>query len=198
MEGSGHQGDVRSLRPALKLVEPGPEGQGAAPVPAPLPTVDALFRAYSGYVAQVALRLVGRDEDVDDVVQEVFVVSLKGLDRLRDAAAIKGWLATVAVRVARRRLRLRKLWSAIGLDDAGGGVADAIAPGAGPEDRAVLSRVYAALEELPVDERIAWTLRHVEGEQLEAVAKLCGCSLATAKRRISAAHEKLERLVSDD
>jgi RNA polymerase sigma-70 factor (ECF subfamily) len=175
----------------LKLVAPGE----AAPA---LLTADAIFRAYSGYVAAVALRLLGRDEDVDDVVQEVFVVSLKGLDKLRDAAAIKGWLATVAVRVSRRKLRYRKLWAAIGLDEPGSGVQNFVAPGASPEDRAMLSRIYAALEELPVDERIAWTLRHVEGEQLEDVARLSGCSLATAKRRIAAAHEKLEGLVSDD
>lgn len=192
---------MRNLRPALKLVEPDESGAGEpSPTPAPtaLPTVDSLFRAYSGYVASVALRLMGRDDDVDDVVQEVFVVSIKGVDRLRDSAAIKGWLATVAVRVARRKLRVRKLWSMVGLDEPGAGVAECVAPGASPEDRAMLSRVYAALEDLPVDERIAWTLRHVEGEQLEAVAKLSGCSLATAKRRIAAAHEKLERLVSDD
>ncbi len=186
-------------RPALKLVEPEqPAGSGAEPVPTPLPSLDVLFRSYSGYVAQVALRLLGRDDDVDDVVQEVFVVSLKGVDRLRDAAAIKGWLATVAVRVARRKLRLRRLWGLVGLDEPGAGVADCVAPGASPEDRTVLARVYAALDDLPVDERIAWTLRHVEGERLEAVARLCGCSLATAKRRIAVAHEKLERLVSDD
>ena len=182
---------MKALRPALKLVEPGD-------APPALLTPDAIFRAYSGYVAAVALRLLGRDEDVDDVVQEVFIVSLKGLDQLRDAAAIKGWLATVAVRVARRKLRFRKIWAAVGLDEPGTGVQQFVAPGANAEDRAMLSRVYAVLEELPVDERIAWTLRHVEGEQLEDVARLCGCSLATAKRRIAAAHEKVERLVSDD
>jgi len=178
----------------LKLVGPGDE---AAP-PAPVPTADALFRAYSGYVAQVAARLVGRDGDVDDLVQEVFMVALRGVEQLRDAAAIKGWLATVTVRAARRKLRVRKMWAFVGLDDRSEGVAEFISPGASPEEKAMLSRVYASLEELKVEERIAWTLRHVEGEQLEDVARLCGCSLATAKRRIAAAHEQIERLLSDD
>jgi RNA polymerase sigma-70 factor (ECF subfamily) len=35
--------------------------------------------------------------------------------------------------------------------------------------------------------RIAWTLRMVEGLELAEVASACGCSLATAKRRIAAA-----------
>ena len=40
------------------------------------------------------------------------------------------------------------------------------------------------LQTVPPDDRIAWTLRHVERHRLEAVAELCGCSLATVKRRI--------------
>jgi RNA polymerase sigma-70 factor (ECF subfamily) len=40
---------------------------------------------------------------------------------------------------------------------------------------------------LPTAERIAWSLRTIEGLTLPAVAAACGCSLATAKRRIAAA-----------
>jgi RNA polymerase sigma-70 factor (ECF subfamily) len=54
-----------------------------------------------------------------------------------------------------------------------------------------LAKVYAVLDALPSDERVAWSLRHVEGERLERVAELCGCSLATAKRRIAAAHQRI-------
>jgi RNA polymerase sigma-70 factor (ECF subfamily) len=43
-----------------------------------------------------------------------------------------------------------------------------------------------------VEQRLAWTLRHIEGERLEDVAARCGCSLATAKRRIAAAHAHLQ------
>src|SRR4051812_18802868 len=79
--------------------------------------VSATFRMYSPYVAAVALRLLGRGDDVDDVVQDVFLASLKGLATLRDSGAIRGWLATVTVRTARRRLRVRRLRTMIGLDE---------------------------------------------------------------------------------
>jgi RNA polymerase sigma-70 factor (ECF subfamily) len=58
-------------------------------------------------------------------------------------------------------------------------------------------RIYRLLDELPANERLAWTLRHIEGEQVEAVASLCGCSLATAKRRIAAAQTFLARTLDD-
>jgi RNA polymerase sigma-70 factor (ECF subfamily) len=157
--------------------------------------VGDVFLSYSSYVATIALRLIGRDSEVDDVVQEVFMAALDGLDVTRTPAEIKGWLATVTVRTATRRLRMRRLRSFLGLDSVAN-YAD-IAAGAKQEQAVMLARVYRILDGLPAVERVAWTLRHVEGEQLEEVAALCGCSLATAKRRIVAAQEKIDQAVSD-
>ena len=44
-------------------------------------------------------------------------------------------------------------------------------------------------------ERFAWVLRHVEGYQLEEVADACECSLATAKRWIAKADERVRQHV---
>jgi DNA-directed RNA polymerase specialized sigma24 family protein len=44
---------------------------------------------------------------------------------------------------------------------------------------------------MPADLRITWVLRFIENHRLEAVAELCGCSLATAKRRLSKAQHLL-------
>ena len=57
----------------------------------------------------------------------------------------------------------------------------------------MLAQVYALLQTLPADDRIAWTLRYVERHHLEVVAEIAGCSLATAKRRIARA----QRFLSD-
>jgi DNA-directed RNA polymerase specialized sigma24 family protein len=62
-----------------------------------------------------------------------------------------------------------------------------------PEERLTLSRLYRALDRVRVEERLAWTLRHIEEEQLDVVAQRCGCSLATAKRRVANAHHSLKR-----
>jgi RNA polymerase sigma-70 factor (ECF subfamily) len=54
-----------------------------------------------------------------------------------------------------------------------------------------VAQLQAVMERLPVNDRIAWVLRHLEGEPLDRVAEICGCSLATAKRRIAAAHQRI-------
>lgn len=167
------------------------------PSPAAPLDLEQAFSLYSRYVAGLALRLLGRPDEVDDVVQDVFLAALRGLRNLREPQAIKGWLATVTVRVARRRLRMRWLWRLCGAFTPEQ-YEQLAAPGATPEDRASISCLYTVLDELPAAERLAWTLRHLEGERLEQVAVHCGCSLATAKRRIAAAQDAIEKAVSDD
>lgn len=155
-------------------------------------SLDATFRRYAPYVAAIGLRLLGRDDEVDDLVGDVFLEAVRGFEQIREPAALKGWLATITVRLARRRLQYRRLRAFLRVepDVSYERVVDGAAS---PEDRALLAQVYAILDGIPVDERLAWVLHHVEGETLEASASLCACSLATVKRRVRAAHEKIER-----
>jgi RNA polymerase sigma-70 factor (ECF subfamily) len=153
---------------------------------------DAIFRRYARYVASIALRLSGRDDEVDDTVQEVFLQALRGLHEIRGEEATRGWLRLVTVRIVRRRLRRRRLLRFVGLDESPS-FEDVPTRGASSEDLVVLRRVYTVLDSLPADLRIAWLLRHGEEERLEDIASACECSLATVKRRIGAAQEQLER-----
>jgi RNA polymerase sigma-70 factor (ECF subfamily) len=159
-------------------------------------TLDEAFRLHAGFVAAVAHRFLGRDSDVDDVVQDVFLDAMKGLAQLREVEAIRGWLKTVTLRKCRRRLRVRRLKGMLGFDDAPS-YAEVASPGATPEDRALLTRLYAALDTMPTELRLAYVLRVLEEEKLEDVARLSGCSLATAKRRIAAAERTIQEKFSD-
>jgi RNA polymerase sigma-70 factor, ECF subfamily len=154
------------------------------------------FREHAAFVAGLAHRLTGRSDEVDDIVQDVFVVAVRGLGALRDPDAVRPWLATIAVRVIRRRLRALRLRRWCGLDDAPE-YESVAANDASPEDRALLGRIYALLDGMSADHRVAWCLRHVHGYELEMVAELCGCSLATAKRWIASAHAELQSGVND-
>jgi RNA polymerase sigma-70 factor (ECF subfamily) len=58
---------------------------------------------------------------------------------------------------------------------------------------AEISLIYRLFERLSADERIALVLRRVEGMALPEIAEHTGLSLATVKRRLKAAEERLER-----
>jgi len=176
----------RSQAP-LRLV---PQGERAS-------FLDDVYRRYCRYVGAVALRLDGRQTEVDDIVQEVFVEAARGVERLREPDAVKGWLATITVRVVRNRLRVRRLRRFLGLD-AHPDYAALVDPSASPLDKLLVRAVYRVLDELPVADRLAFSLHHIEGEKLETVARLCRCSCATAKRRIARAQRAIEDRMGSD
>ncbi len=147
---------------------------------------ETVFQRFSRDVARLAYRLVGRDGDVDDLVQDVFLAAHRSMPVGLPDDDCRRWLATVAVRLSARRLRRRRIATFFGFGDDGPDAFE-LPSSVSPETSAVLSQLYRRLDGLPVDERLAWTLRHVENESLDDVARLCGCSLATAKRRIAKA-----------
>ncbi|HVY32230.1 MAG TPA: sigma-70 family RNA polymerase sigma factor [Polyangiaceae bacterium] len=158
-----------------------------------------LYADYARFVAWFASRLLTRPDEVEDIVQEVFLIAARQLDSLTDPAQTRGWLKTVTLRRAARLLRWKKVRARFGLAKGFEANEQWIAsPDASPEDRAALSELLASLDELPTDQRLAWTLRHLHGEPLEGVAALLGCSLATTKRRIAAAEAHLQQELRDD
>ncbi len=156
--------------------------------------LDLLYARYASYVAAIAMRILGRESEVEDLVQDVFATAVRGLRRRRNPIEIKRWLATVTVRRSIRRLRVLALWSWVNLDEESSRerIAD---PSVSSDEKRLVAQVYRALDRLPIKERVAWVLRHVEGESLERVAELCDCSLATIKRRIARAHAKVSDAV---
>ena len=184
-------GEVASGKPSLRLIEPEPNEAESGPL-----DLEEAFARFAPYVASIGLRILGRRDEVDDLVQDVFLLAAKGLDTVRDPRATRAWLATVTVRTARKKLRRRRWKMILSLDEAAD-YEDLTDRSASPEVRAMLKTVYRELDRLGADERIAWTLRYVEGEKLERIALLCGCSLATAKRRIGRAHDAIQKAVGD-
>lgn len=153
---------------------------------------EALFRRYAAKANGLALRLMGRDADLDDLVQDSFVAALSGLGKLKDPNAFSGWLVSIVVQTAHKVLRRRRLARRLGLYRPEPIDADAILARDVPADALVeLRAIYGMLEELPARVRVPFVLRRVEGYSLEEVAELSGCSLATAKRAIAEGERRL-------
>jgi len=147
---------------------------------------ETLYRRHAEFAFNLAVRIQGSSADVEDVVHDAFLKAQERLSDLRDSAAFRPWLGSIVVRLVRTRLRRRRLLGALGLTAPEPVDIDTIAAvDADPEARALLAQVYALLQTLSADDRIAWTLRYVERHRLETVAVMMDCSLATAKRRIA-------------
>ncbi len=156
--------------------------------------LQSVYRLHSAYVATVGFRLLGNDAELDDLVQEVFIEANRGLSQLQDAGAVRSWLARICVRRSVRRLRRRRLRSFLQLDDAQEslGVDSSLTA----EQLSDVQHAYRTLSRFPAEERVVWILRHIEGESLDDIARLCECSKSTVQRRIRAAEARFDREVS--
>ena len=153
---------------------------------------EALFRRYTRLVNGMAYRILGRDSDVDDLVQDSFLEALRSLSRLDNPAAFSSWLGAIVVRTASKRLRRRSLMNRLGLRRATPLDADAvISPRATPEVATELRAIYGVLDGLHHEARIALVLHRVEGMSLPEAAEAMGVSLSTVKRRLAVAEAAL-------
>lgn len=152
----------------------------------------AVYDLFTTDVNRLVWRVLGADVEHDDVVHQVFINLVLGLPKLRDPAAVRGWMASVCVKTVRteiRRRRVRRFFT--------GGSApthQVAGPVADHEARDLLQKTYTLLEALPAQEHIAFALRHLDELSLEDVAKACACSLATIKRRLKKAETRFARL----
>jgi len=147
-----------------------------------------LFHRNARAVNALAVRLLGRNEDVDDLVQDSFVQAFSSLDQLRDPDAFGAWLSTIVVHAAQKRHRRHRLLQRLGFCRASAlEIERLVSPSAPPEVLLELRRVYGILEQLPANLRVPFVLRKVDALEVAKIAELTGSSLATVKRRIARA-----------
>ncbi|MDP1825501.1 MAG: sigma-70 family RNA polymerase sigma factor [Archangium sp.] len=159
------------------------------------------YDSYAPYVLSVLRRVMGPDRELEDLLQDIFSLSLEGIGRVREAGKLKPWLRGITVLTAREALRRRmwRSWLPLGNPDEGEeGVIPFPTTTDALEEREVLWKVKVVLDQLRVDDRLAFTLRHFEGLELTEVAETMRVSLSTAKRRIWRAEAEFRTRVEQD
>ena len=196
----GRMGPVASRAPAppsesLRPAVPGPDFYADdATLVAALRLGDGrarmlLVERFEPLVERLVAGALGIDSEIPDVVQDVFVAVLEGVHNLKDASALRSWIATLAVFTARGRIRRRRRWRWIRFV-APEEVPEVPVSGPQGETSEAVRATYAILEDFPADERLAFSLRFISEMQLTEVADACRVSLATVKRRLSRAEKR--------
>jgi RNA polymerase sigma factor (sigma-70 family) len=143
-------------------------------------------------VTRLACRLLGWPNDVEDVVQDVFLAALEHLPRFRGDSSLATWLTAIAVNkcrsVRRRRLlRLRLLsWARGRLPRQAGQAADC-----GPLRRERHEQVRRAVGRLPGRLREVVVLRYLEEMPIEQIAKVLRISPGAVGSRLHRARLRL-------
>jgi len=149
-----------------------------------------LFRDHARFVASFVVRLGVRREEVDDIVQEVFLVAHRRGGFIPGAARPTTWLAEIALRVSssarRRQRRSREDADVQTLADA---VCSARGPGEQAETAEALRRVQQALEGLDEAKRAVFILFELEGESCESIAAGLNIPVGTVYSRLHKARK---------
>ena len=156
-----------------------------------------LYDRFSPAVERTLVRILGGDADVPELLNEVFVRAMQRIDRVLDGAALGMWLTRIAVFVAREHIRAQRRRSWL-LFFAPRQLPEIEAHEAAPDVCQAVKHLYRALGTLPVDDRLALSLRYIEQMELTEVAAACGVSLSTAKRRLTRAEARFVAISKRD
>lgn len=156
----------------------------------------ALLDRYGSLVERIVRRIMGHDPELADLVQDAFTTILTSVGGVRDEKALKGWIISVSAHTAHHAIRRRKLTRLIFFWTKDDPPEPSCETDMG--SREALRRVYAALSQLPADERVAFALRRIDEMPLEDVAAACDCSLATIKRRLVRAEQRFSAIARRD
>jgi RNA polymerase sigma-70 factor (ECF subfamily) len=132
--------------------------------------------------------------DLEDLLQEVFVIALRRPLALLTAESPRAWLYGVTVKVAAAARRRHRLRSFLGLD-AAHAVAASDDPHADAEARETKARVQRALASLPAKKRDVLVLFELEGLTGPEISTALGCPVATVWTRLHHARRDFEKAV---
>jgi len=140
-------------------------------------------------------RLVGREDDAWDVLQETWLHVVRGIGSLREPRGFPKWLYTIARNVAMSRLRRRYADEAHLAEPENLGEIDAPVETFTLEDAEL---VHAALGKLSLAHRDVLTLHFMEDLTIEEIAEVLGVPAGTIKSRLHYAKRALRAALEQE
>lgn len=157
----------------------------------------SLFERHRGEVARVVYRVLGPTNDLEDVVQDVFIQVYRSIGEFRGSSRFSTWLHRLTVNVALMNRRAKR--SRPNLSEQL--PADAAAPSLGPDDDAIRrERVrvfYELLERMSEKKRTVFILHEVEGLSPGEIAEIVGAPALTVRTRLFYARREIIQLLRE-
>ena len=159
---------------------------------------EQIVESYGAEIAAFANRLLGWPQDVEDVVQDVFVAAFKGLKRFRGDSSLRTWLFTITVSKCRthrykRFLRLRPLPT----DGEECHPSSNVGSDGHAIDAETSLRVRKAVRTLPPKYREPIVLRYLQGLETTEICKLLRISTNSLHVRLNRAKKRLRETLGE-
>ena len=174
-----------------------------------LEALEALYRAFETPVYNLALRVLRRPEDAEDVLQETFLEVVRSIKQYRGEGHLWGWIRQIAtskalMRIRHDRVRETEEFHEESAAGAGAGAGEAAGVGVmagsgGMSPGAVPAQIdlERAFEQLSDTSRSVVWLHDVEGYTHEEISELMGKSVSFSKSQLARAHARLRRTLGE-
>jgi RNA polymerase sigma-70 factor, ECF subfamily len=159
-----------------------------------------LVERHTRSIYGVAYRMTGNHLDAEEIVQETFLRAYKSLQRFELRSSFATWIYRIAVNRCLDFLKARKMTDTVQIaDDPGSGENEreiqVAANNPGP-DRLLLSgearqKITDAIRLLSPTERVAFTMRHMEGKSIEEISRTLKVRTSAAKNSVFRAVQKI-------
>lgn len=169
---------------------------------------EELLVKYDRTVMNIALSFRNNEEDAKDIYQEVFIRVYRGLKKFKFNSEFSTWIYRITTNVCitfHRRLKKHKHDSLDkeinSIEDESFKMSDMIESENKTDSQAVGSNlsihINNALNELPAQQKLVFTLKHFEGYKIREIAGMLNLAEGSVKRYLFTATNKMrDKLVN--
>jgi len=169
---------------------------GAEPMPSACLAVGLSLQEIHGrhadFVWRSLQRLGVRDRDLEDQLQEVFIVVHRRLESFDGSSELKTWLFGICLRIAaahRRRAHVRRELATLDGELPESGASKD--PEQSAVEREAREELEALLSGLDLEKRAVFVMFEIEGFAAPEIANIMGTPLGTVYSRLSAARSEV-------
>ncbi len=167
-----------------------------------------LVENHQQLVIRTCYSLVHDLEDAQDLAQEVFIEILKSASSFRGAAKLSSWIYRIAVNKSLNHLkstRRRKAFTLFSFQDKGGlskeeeidGLNSSAGGDSVMEEKELKEALHVAINRLPVNQKIAFTLHNYEELPYKEIAEVMNLSLSSVESLIHRAKLNLQKRLTN-
>jgi RNA polymerase sigma-70 factor (ECF subfamily) len=160
--------------------------------------ITLVYRQHHVAVRAFAQRLVGDLEAAEDLVQDVFVALPSAVARFRGECALRTFLVSIAVNHAKNHVRAAARRRAALSRMAREPEPESTTPQRDLERRQLGDRLMLALDELPLEQRVAVVLAEIEDRTSAEIATIVDAPEGTVRTRIFHAKRKLREILGGE
>lgn len=169
---------------------------------------EAAFRKlvdeYENMVYNTALGIVQHEDDADDITQEVFVQLYQSVNSFKGESKFSTWLYRIAVtksldylKKKRRKKRFAFVQGLFGSNEEETHPAEFNHPGVMMENKEKAAALFTALQQLPDNQRIAFTLHKLEAQKNQDIAAIMEISVTATESLIARAKGNLRKILEN-